>query len=1177
MTSSAQDMPTVRALPTAVGGRYDPDTKRVHLTGVQALVRLPMDVMRRDRAAAKHSAALITGYEGSPLGGYDLQLQQNLAMLDGLDIVFRPGVNEELAATAAQGSQQVADHPQRQWDGVTAFWYGKSPGLDRASDALRHANLAGTSREGGAVAFVGDDPAAKSSTVPGASEGLLADLGIPTLFPADAQEVLEYGIHAVEMSRLSGLWTALKIATNVADGSTTVRIPHYMSTVSPDMYVNGTKFEHRVTSKLLQPHLDALETSRDGVRREIALRYIAANKLNRIANGKANGARIGLVAAGKTYQDMRQALSSLGLEEDSLARNGVRLLKLGVIFPLESGIIEEFASGLEEIIVVEEKRPFLESQLKQMLYGAQTPPRISGKYDQAGKPLMPFNGELDVDKIARALAPRLSPLLGDVVDNHVSPPLASLLGKALPVIPGRAPYFCSGCPHSRSTQVPAGSMVGAGIGCHGLVVGMNPDIVGDIGGLTQMGGEGAQWIGMEPFLAAKHLFQNIGDGTFHHSGSLAIRAAVASGSNITYKILYNSAVAMTGGQQAVGNMQIPELARLLTAEGVRHITITTDNPRRYRRAKLPPNTVVWSTDRLVEAQSALSKMSGVTVLIHDQECATELRRKRKRGLAPQASQRAFINERICEGCGDCGRKSNCLSVHPIDTDFGRKTTIDQSTCNSDLACFAGDCPAFVSVLPSPKKKGQAPAKSMPQLLHDLPEPEVGVIRSNFGIRIIGIGGSGVVTTAQVIATAANLAGMDVQALDQTGLAQKGGAVVSDVKIGGQRVSVANKLSEGECDLLLAPDILSASDSVHLRVADPSGTNAVISTSKIPTGAMVSDVKASFPEIATLQAAISTRIATANTVFVDARKAMLALLGADPFVNIFLVGVAYQRGWLPIPLEHIKEAIRLNGSQIEKNLSALEFGRLFVEKPQEFERVLDSVLPITGELPVHPAAAGIAAEVSALCSDDLQKLILGRTSELIRYQSRRYAQSYIDVLSRVRDAEIKAGVGAEQLSRAVAMYLYKLMAYKDEYEVARLTFDAGTRDSIRHEFGRGAKVRILLHPPALKALGLKKKIRVGTWGKPAMYLLARSKFVRGTRLDIFGYATMRRIERELIAEYIEVIDRVCVGLDEDSLEFATQIARLPDMVRGYEEVKLATVEEYRDRLAHLLDSRGLAGS
>ena len=923
--------------------RYLIDDGLVHLTGIHALARLPLDQRRADRRAGRRTAVFISGYEGSPLAGYDLELNRQRRLLEEYDIVFRPGVNEELAATAVQGSQLAAAAAGSRFEGVTGLWYGKSPGLDRASDAMRHNNLMGTHPSGGALALVGDDPDAKSSTVPGASEQLLADLGLPTLYPADPQDVLDLGLHAVALSRASGLWAGIKIATDVADGSGTVQVhPDRIVPVTPDPVVDGQPFAHRVTARMLQPDLSVLERSRNGARLELARRYAAANGLNRLVLSGA-GDRIGIAAAGKTFLDLRQALRIVGLDDAELARRGVRLLHLGMIYPLEPGIVQRFAAGLDEIIVVEEKRSFVETAVKDLLYGRRDAPAVTGKRGPDGAELLRADGQLDPDVIAKGVAARLL-AHGDFPSVAAWQQAAEQAARPrrdrieLPLL-ARTPYFCSGCPHNSSTKTPEGSLVGGGIGCHAMVLLMDETQVGSVAGLTQMGGEGAQWIGMAPFIERGHLLQNIGDGTFHHSGSLAVRAAVAAGVNITYKLLYNSAVAMTGGQQPAGVMSVPEITRTLAAEGVRRIIITTEDPRRYRREKLPGGVAVWSRDRVVEAQEVLAKVPGVTVLIHDQECATELRRKRKRGLAPAPAERVMINERVCEGCGDCGRKSNCLSVQPVPTEFGRKTQIDQSSCNQDFSCLDGDCPSFLTVVPG--KRGQAGARRVAPPLDAaaIPAPARTAVSGPHVTRITGVGGTGVVTLSQILSTAAMLAGRQVKALDQTGLAQKGGAVVSDVKIADTGMELASKAAAGECDLYLGCDLLVAADPKNLAAADPARTIAVVSTTEVPTGAMVVDTSASFPDAGEITGRIRRGTRGADAVFLDARRLAESLLGEDQFANILLTGAAFQAGALPLPAEAIEQAIRLNGVKADANVQAFRRGRQAVADPEAFAATL----------------------------------------------------------------------------------------------------------------------------------------------------------------------------------------------------------------------------------------------
>ena len=1141
--------------------RYTAETGEAQMTGVQALVQLPLNVRRSDRARGLDTAAFISGYEGSPLGGYDLELQRQAPLLTSLDVVFQPAVNEELAATAVQGTQLAANSGDARVGGVTGYWYGKSPGIDRASDALRHANLMGTHPRSGAVAFVGDDPSAKSSTVPGASEALLADLGMPVLFPADPQDVLDLGMHAVAMSRACGLWVAMKIVTNVADGTGKVLVDSDRITpVDPEVPWRGKRFEHQITARMLQPYLSDMERSREGIRLDVARAYALANRLNRVENHGENP-RIGIVAAGKTFLDTRQALRVLGLDDTGLSARGVRVLRLAMIHPLIPAQIIEFAAGLEEIIVVEEKRGFVESAIKQILYGTASAPHVAGKKMPDGTALFAADGELDADSVAAGLARGLSSLPGF---EAVGRPTSRSGPVLLPLV-ARTPYFCSGCPHNTSTKVPAGSVVGGGIGCHALVLMMGADVVGDVVGLTQMGGEGAQWIGMAPFMKEhRHLLQNIGDGTFHHSGSLAVRAAVASGTDITFKLLYNSAVAMTGGQRPAGVMPVPALTRMLLAEGVRRVIVTTEQVSRYRDARLGPHVEIWHRDRIVEAQEELSRVPGVTVLIHDQECATELRRKRKRGLAADPVERIMINERICEGCGDCGAKSNCLSVQPADTEFGRKTVIDQSSCNKDYSCIAGDCPSFVSVVPG-NKAGRLASPLEPG---DIPEPpRAAEALAAHTTRITGVGGSGVVTLAQVLTAAGLLAGWDVRTLDQTGLAQKGGAVVSDVKMAASAVGQSSKASAGECDLYLGCDLLVAADAHNLGVTAPDRTVAVVSTSKVPTGAMVTDPAARFPDVDAIVERIEGTTVAARSAFVDARQLSVTLLGSDQFANLFLTGVAYQAGALPLPGQAIEEAIELNGVQVRQNQQAFRWGRQYVANPDKFASVVAELTPVVRPQALTSAERALVDEAGGAPGSELARLLTVRVPDLVAYQGLDYARDYARFVARVREAEQAVVVGAE-LSEAVARFLYKLMAYKDEYEVARLALDPRARAEVLAEFGPDAKEYHLLHPPILRALGMKRKIRLGPWFRPGFAVLRAMKPLRGTPFDLFGRTQVRRTERQLIDEYRAMIEDALTDLTGETYDRAVELAALPDMIRGYEEIKLASVEKYRARAGEL---------
>ena len=1118
--------------------RYRQAQGSVYLTGIQALVRTVRDRAVLDRRRGLASGSFISGYEGSPLAGYDLELARRKEMLDEVAVVHRPGVNEELAATSVMGSQLTGQVGTASHDGVTGYWYGKSPGLDRATDAIRHANLIGTDPRGGAVAFVGDDPAGKSSTYPGASEAALADLRIPTLFPADAQEVLDLGLHAPFLSRLTGLWSALKIVTAVADGACTVMV--HPDRVQPT-YGDLTP-EHRPDANLVGPNLLKLERGMVSRRLPLAIEYARLNRLDRIVTRSPDD-RVGIVAAGKTYLDLREALELLGLDDHALARHGIRLLKIGLMWPLDQHIVREFADGLDEVIVVEEKRPFLENEIKSILYGTANAPMIFGKTDVDGRELVSSVSELDADQVAEALARRLGDAHG-IESARVWRDNRPRARVSLPLLP-RTPYFCSGCPHNSSTKVPDDTLVGGGIGCHAMVLLMDDKQTGEVIGLTQMGGEGAQWLGMAPFLTENHFVQNLGDGTFTHSGSLAIRAAVASGENITFKLLYNSTVAMTGGQDPAGGLALDQVARLLLAEGVAKVVVTTEDERRLRGRRLPAGVEVHERGDVVALQQDLARVPGVTVLIHDQECAAEKRRKRKRGLVETPKTRVVINERICEGCGDCGEKSNCMSVHPVDTEFGRKTRIHQSSCNLDYSCLAGDCPSFVSVTPGKTRPVNGSAPDLDAA--GLPAPPV--FDGDFSMRITGIGGTGVVTVAQIIATAAVIDGKAVRSLDQTGLAQKGGAVVSDLKITATPTEAAPKVSSGACDLYLVCDSLVGTDPVNLKSASPDRTVAVLSTTAVPTGRMVVDTSIEFPAQGAIRGALDS--AVARTVSLDAGHLATELFANEQYANMILVGAAFQLGRLPVSEAALEQAVTLNGASVATNLQAFRRGRQAVADPDALQRV------------IHGTA-------STDVPTDLATLVTRRTAELLSYQDAAYAREYTEFVAKTRAAEDAATPGTTGLTEAVATNLYKLMAYKDEYEVARLILDETFDAKVRSEFGQDATYKVRLHPPMLRTMGLKRKIALGRRWRPVFRLLHAMRRLRGTRLDVFGYHPVRRLERQLITEYRHEIEQLLPHLTPDTAATAAKLAALPDMIRGYEQIKIANVRDYRAELARLRD-------
>ncbi|MBD0862297.1 indolepyruvate ferredoxin oxidoreductase family protein [Gordonia sp. zg691] len=1150
--------------------RYARESGDIYLTGIQALVRMVADRAHLDRRHNLRTASFISGYEGSPLAGYDLELARRHDLLAPYDITHRPGLNEELAATAVMGSQlaaQVADLSPAAGgalrDGVVGYWYGKAPGLDRATDALRHANLIGTHPSGGAVALVGDDPGAKSSTVPCASEMALADLYMPILYPADSQDILDLGVHAALMSRASGLWTSLKISAHVADGASTAHVDP--ARVAP-VYGGLGRSPHVPSGRLLGAALMELEQNQLTIRLPRAQEYARLNGINRVVVSSPDD-RIGIVAAGKTYLDLREALRLMNIDDDDLRRLGIRILKLGMVYPIERDILNRFVFGtatgdLDEVIVIEEKRDFIETMMRDILFRHPRAPRIVGKVHEDGSTLFSRFGELDVDAVTRGLAERLARHQVDAAQTWLDRQARRRTRIELPLAV-RTPYFCSGCPHNSSTKVSEDTLVGAGIGCHAMVLLMDPRQVGDIAGITQMGGEGAQWIGMAPFVSADHFVQNVGDGTFMHSGSLALRAAVASGVNITYKLLYNGTVAMTGGQDPVGAMGLPRLSSLLLDEGVAKIVVTTDDPKHARGLRLPKSVEIRHRDDMLEVQNELAAVPGVTVLIHDQHCAAEKRRKRKRGTMPTPTRRVMINERICEGCGDCGQKSNCLSVHPVDTEFGRKTQIDQSSCNLDYSCLQGDCPSFVTVTPGSARN----RPSAPDIPADgLPEPAVPAVRETFSLRVTGIGGTGVVTVSQVLATAAVLDGHAARTVDMTGLAQKGGAVVSDIKITPRAIEQAAKVAAGDCDLYLVCDPLVGTDPVNLKVAAAEKTVAVVSTTQVPTGLMVIDTAVGFPAEAAVHSVIDAHVS--RGVYLDAGALSTALFDDEQFANMLMVGAAYQAGALAISASSIERAVELNSVAVEKNLQAFRRGRQTVADPATVSATIAGLHgPSTAAAEPGAHALGVVGGLSGL-DDELTRTIALRYDDLVAYADERYARDYLDVVTKVHDA----GHGPA-LTDAVARGLHKLMAYKDEYEVARLTRDPAFSARVADRFGDDAELAVRLHPPTLRNMGMREKLSLGRWADAPLSALSKMKRLRGTALDPFGRSEIRRTERALVAEYRELVDSILAAsatgtITESQVPTVVELAGLPDMVRGYESIKMRNVERYRAEVSRL---------
>ncbi len=1079
---------------------------KLAMSGIQAIIRIPLDQVLADKAAGQTTGALISGYRGSPVGGMDSAYESQRAVFESHNIRFVSGVNEDLAATVVWGSQLSALEPDRSADGVIGMWYGKGPGVDRSGDALRHANYSGVDPKGGVLVVAGDDPSNKSSTIPSASEWSLSDLAIPVLFPGSVQEVLDLGRYGYELSRYSGAWIGLKIQTNVADGYASVNPnPGRIEIVRPTKDWQPTH-----TDQLLGAMSLHLEEEVFTKRLAAAKDFVFHNNLDRITGEGTTG----IVAAGAAYYELAEVLDRLNIDD-------VRLYKPAMIWPLEERRLLEFAHGLERIIVVEEKRSFLERQIKDILYATDLRPLIFGKSH------FPIASGLTADQILEPLAE----LLGAKVSRRRIPLIAN---DAL--LPNRTAYFCSGCPHNRSTVVPEGSSAGGGIGCHGMSLHMDRSTVG----ITHMGGEGAQYVGISEFTGHQHRFQNLGDGTMAHSGSLAIRQAVSAGTNITYKILFNGTVAMTGGQDAAGEIQVPELTHWLKAEGVVKTVVLTDDTSKYstsrfRSSIFASNSTVKDRDELDAVQRELREISGVTALIYDQGCAAELRRGRKRGTLVTPTTRVMINEAICEGCGDCGEVSNCASVYPVDTPLGRKTQIHQESCNFDLTCVEGNCPAFITVEIDPEDK---PTKATRTAVPDGPQPPEPIRIDAGDLVLVGIGGTGVVTMSQVISTAAMLDGKEVNALDQTGLAQKGGTVVSNLRIADKSTAGTNLVGDGQADGYLIFDLVSGTSPSVISRASADRTKAVVSTGLVPTGDMVSGRGAElFPQLDVFR----TRLAasTKESVWLDTAGIARQVFASQPMANVLVVGVAYQLGIIPVSAESIEQAMTLNGVAVEMNIEAFRLGR---------------------RLAIEPGLVALA--------DSAPVPTINRVEELTAHSDSKYAKRFTDTVALVERAE--ASIGRTELSNEITKQLFHVMAYKDEYEVARLALDSDIVAQAKQRFGPNAKVSFQLKPPTLKHVGIDRKTAIPEAAARKMFEgLLKTKRLRNTRLDPFGRTDERKRERQLVEDYIVLARRLAASLTADNYDKAVEIAHLVDQVRGFDDVKIGNLNRYERALVEAL--------
>ncbi|MGO9768783.1 MAG: indolepyruvate ferredoxin oxidoreductase family protein [Roseiarcus sp.] len=1132
--------------PVALADRFDLTKSRVLLNGAQAVARLLIEQKERDRRIGLDTGGFVSGYRGSPVGGLDQQFLKLADLFAANDIHFEPGLNEELAATAIWGTQQAELRGEGRFDGVYALWYGKGPGVDRSGDVFRHANLAGTSRHGGVLALMGDDPTAESSTTAHQSEFAFLDAMMPVLSPAGVQEILDYGALGWALSRYAGVWVGLKCIKDTIESTAVVDAS--LDRVVP---VEPSDFPTPPGGLNIRRHdgILAQEARLHEEKRAAVVAWVAANRLNRIVFSGGADPKIGVVTLGKSYLDVRQALDDLGLDEARCDALGLRLYKLGCAWPIEPAGLREFAAGLSLIVVVEEKRTLVEVQIREELYGAAHQPVVVGKRDEAGQWLFPSKGALDPGQIAIALGERLLKFSPDAdleaALARVRATRAELAG--IKEAASRTPYFCSGCPHNRSTLVPEGARAYAGIGCHFMALFMDRSTEG----FTQMGGEGANWVGESWFSKRRHVFQNLGDGTYNHSGALALRWAIDARVNITYKILFNDAVAMTGGQRHEGGLSVPQIARQVTADGARRVVVVADDVDKYpTQTQWPPGVVIRPRDDLLEVEKELAGIEGATVLIYDQTCAAEKRRRRKRGQYPDPDKRVFINERVCEGCGDCGVKSNCVSVQPLETEFGRKRRIDQSSCNKDYSCADGFCPSFVTVQGARPKAALAKAAAAPEA----PEPvrrEIG--ERPYAIMVTGVGGTGVVTVGAILAMAAHLEGKACGAIDMAGLAQKGGAVFSHVKLARRPEDIhAIRVAVGEADLILGGDLVVSGARQALAAMRGEKTGAVVNTAEIFPGDFTRKPDFTLPA-ERLKQSIQARCGGAAR-FVDASAAATALFGAAIGANMFLLGYAYQFGYVPLSAAALRRAIALNGEATAMNLAAFDWGRAAAADPS--------------------CLAPYMAPSAPPASDDqsLAAIVARRAAFLADYQSRRWAERYRANVEALARAERERAPGSEALARTVARNLFKLMAVKDEYEVARLYTDGAFADELRRAFDGDLKLTFHLAPPLLarkdRVTGEAKKMSFGPWMMKAFRVLAALRGLRGTPLDVFGYSAERRAERALIADYEALCRELAAGLTPDNFATALALAALPEKIRGFGHVKaraMAAAEEERRRL------------
>lgn len=1121
-TAKANPVPTRHEI--SLADKYVQEEGEVFLSGNQALVRLPLQQRVRDARVDLNTAGFISGYRGSPLGRLDMELWQVGDLLKKSNIHFQPAINEDLAATAVWGTQQTANFPGARVSGVFGIWYGKGPGVDRSGDALKHANAAGTAPLGGVLALAGDDHGAKSSTQAHQSDYALIAAGIPVLYPSNVQEILDYGLHGIAMSRHAGCWVSMKLVTDVVEGTSSVTV----GPDSPRIVVPPPVSADAHIKRIAMPK--SQEEALYGLRLPAALDYARVNQLNDIRVA-APDATIGIVSAGKSYGDTRLALERLAAEGYPVAN--IRILKIGMVWPLDPDIVRTFARGLQTILVIEEKRPLLEDQIKTILFDDDVRPKIIGKFEgdniwspSRGTEAFSMVGELSPDGIVA----RLRKILGL---EPKSPTLTKLIANS---VVERLPTFCSGCPHSTSTRLPDGSLALAGIGCHSIALLRNPMLTGPI---AHMGAEGAMWMGMSHFTDTPHMFANIGDGTYYHSGFLAIRQAVAAKISITYKLLLNGFVSMTGGQPIEGELTSRQIATELLAEGVAQISIVTDDPEKYASQVLPAGIIVHHRDRLDAVQRELREKRGVTVLIYDQMCATERRRLRKRGKFSESEKRSFINPAVCEGCGDCGDKSNCLSIEPLETDYGRKRRINQASCNTDLSCVKGFCPSFVTVVGGKVRKAAVKDLAIPDT-SSLPEPQLPPLEHAIGMLVTGIGGTGVITLGAIIGMAGHLDGVHAATLDLTGLAQKYGAVMSHIRLAPDKAQLHSyRLAQGEADVVIGCDLIVAASQEAVEKMDRTRTRAILGGEVSPTRDFTSN-----PDWHVDGDALVERVAAAAQEARAIRAADLArVLVGDPIgANMLLLGYAWQSGWIPLSRASIEQAIQLNGAAVKLNMASFAWGRIAAHD--------------VSSLPTAPRVdAGDATVVPQ--QDALEDILKRRCADLAEYQNAAYAQRYRNFVLRVSEKERRLGLG-DDLAMAVARYYYKLLAYKDEFEVARLYSAPAFRRGLQETFDGDYQLRFHLGAGPFarrdETTGESTKTEIGAWVLPLFRVLSGLRFLRGGVLDPFVRSEERKLALKEIEQYEVDMGRVLNGLSSERYAVAVEIASVPEHLRGYGHVR-----------------------